>query len=97
MTRELLSPKVLIYYKLDSTYLEALRILNDISSACWLIAYEQFGGLGSYGRLGIHASEIFRAVYFSSQLVMSLNLLKEVLLLHWLYEILLLNLKFLPT
>ena len=50
MTRELLSPKVLIYDKLDSTNLEALRILNDISSACWLIAYEQFGGVGRYGK-----------------------------------------------
>ena len=50
MTRELLRPKVLIYDKLDSTNLEALRILNDISSACWLIAYEQFGGVGRYGK-----------------------------------------------
>ena len=97
MTRELLRPKVLIYDKLDSTNLEALRILNDISSACWLIAYEQFGGVGRYGKT-------WHSCFgnFSSSLLFFPNgdesqFAQEVLLLHWLYEILLLNLKFLPT
>ena len=50
MANDCIKPRILIYDRLDSTNLEASRISKVSFRAHWILTFEQYQGVGRYGK-----------------------------------------------
>ena len=50
MANDCIKPRILIYDRLDSTNLEASRISKVSFRSHWILTFEQYQGVGRYGK-----------------------------------------------
>ena len=55
------NPEITIFEKLDSTNLEALRVAKFVSGPSWILTYNQYNGVGRYGKDWFSCSKNFSA------------------------------------